>query len=113
MFHEHELKRKQQSLLRPEIEFIVDEVTDFEFSANRVRCKTGAQYDYDYLIIATGCIPSPERIEGLKEAGDHFYQHAPARQMAEKLSKIEKGRIFITVNFPETPNVPHQCGIAP
>ncbi|MBX8827696.1 FAD/NAD(P)-binding oxidoreductase, partial [Ochrobactrum sp. SFR4] len=34
-------------------------------------------------------------------------------QMAEKLRNFEKGRIFITVNFPKTPNVPHQCGIAP
>ena len=33
--------------------------------------------------------------------------------MAERLRKFEKGRIFITVNFLKTPNVPHQCGIAP
>ncbi|MFN6887107.1 NAD(P)/FAD-dependent oxidoreductase, partial [Proteus mirabilis] len=29
------------------------------------------------------------------------------------IATIEKGRVFITVTFPETPNVPHQCGIAP
>ena len=58
-------------------------------------------------------VPAPERIEGLKEAGDHFYQYQPARQLAERLNTIKKGRIFITVSFPQTPNVPHQCGIAP
>src|SRR5699024_415392 len=62
---------------------------------------------------STGCLPAPERIEGLKEGGDHFYQHDPAKQLFEKLSTIEKGRIFIGVTFPKTPNVPHQCGIAP
>jgi len=72
-----------------------------------------ARYDYEFMIISTGCIPSPERIEGLKEAGDHFYQTKPAQQLAHKLRTIEEGRIFITVNFPKTPNVPHQCGIAP
>lgn len=112
-FFKDELRRPQQSLLRPEINFIVDEVESFEFNASRVRCSSGKFYEYDYLVISTGCLPAPERIEGLKEAGDHFYQYAPAKALAEKLTTIKKGRIFVTVNFPQTPNVPHQCGIAP
>ncbi|AKX46867.1 pyridine nucleotide-disulfide oxidoreductase [Thiopseudomonas alkaliphila] len=112
-FYKNELRRPQASLLRPEINFILDEVENFEFSHSRLRMKSGKHQDYDYLVVSTGCIPAPERIEGLKEAGDHFYQHAPARQLYEKLCTIEKGRIFIGVTFPETPNVPHQCGIAP
>ncbi|MGX2040051.1 NAD(P)/FAD-dependent oxidoreductase [Methylocaldum sp. MU1018] len=112
-FFLNELRRPQRALLRPEIEFQVDEVVRFDFSRNRVKCRSGREHGYDFLVIATGCIPSPERIEGLAEAGDHFYQYRPARQLAEKLSTIEKGRIFITVSFPKTHNVPHQCGIAP
>ena len=116
-FFEEELKRSEQSLLRPEIDFNVEEVTRFDFNAQALHTRSGKRYgydyDYDYLVIATGCVPAPERIEGLKEAGDHFYQYTPARQLAERLSTIKKGRIFITVSFPQTPNVPHQCGIAP
>jgi sulfide:quinone oxidoreductase len=33
--------------------------------------------------------------------------------LAQRLRTIKEGRIFVTVNFPKTPNVPHQCGIAP
>jgi len=112
-YHPHELIRKQRSLLRPEIVFHVDPVEGFEFEQNRVCCKSGKRYEYEYLVISTGCVPSPERIEGLKESGDHFYQTRPAQQLAHKLRTIKEGRIFITVNFPKTPNVPHQCGIAP
>ena len=112
-FFEEELKRSEQSLLRPEIDFNVEEVTRFDFNAQALHTRSGKRYGYDYLVIATGCVPAPERIEGLKEAGDHFYQYTPARQLAERLSTIKKGRIFITVSFPQTPNVPHQCGIAP
>jgi len=100
-------------LLRPEIDFVLDEVEGFEFKNSRLRMSSGKIYDYDYLVVSTGCIPSPERIPGLKEAGDHFYQHDPARELYKKISTIEKGRIFIGVTFPQTPNVPHQCGIAP
>ncbi|AJO77007.1 NAD(P)/FAD-dependent oxidoreductase [Pseudomonas sp. MRSN 12121] len=113
LFFEEELKRPERSLLRPEIRFIVDEVTRFDFARQELHTRGGKRQGYDFLVIATGCLPAPERIEGLKEAGDHFYQYAPARQLAQRLSRIEKGRIFITVSFPQTPNVPHQCGIAP
>src|SRR5690625_981017 len=113
MMFKDELRRKQRSLLRPEIDFRVDAVTEFDFRGSRVKTASGKTVGYDYLVVSTGCIPSPERIEGLKEAGDHFYQHDPARQLADKLRNFEKGRIFVTVTFPKTPNVPHQCGIAP
>ena len=113
LFFEEELKRPERSLLRPEISFRVEEVTRFDFPGQCLKTRSGKRYDYDFLVIATGCVPAPERIEGLKEAGDHFYQYQPARQLAERLSTIKKGRIFITVSFPQTPNVPHQCGIAP
>ena len=113
LFFEEELKRPERSLLRPEISFRVEEVTRFDFPGQCLITRCGKRYDYDFLVIATGCVPAPERIEGLKEAGDHFYQYQPARQLAERLNTIKKGRIFITVSFPQTPNVPHQCGIAP
>lgn len=112
-FFEEELKRTERSLLRPEISFHVEEVTRFDFPGQQLRTRTGKRFDYDFLVIATGCVPAPERIAGLQEAGDHFYQYFPARQLAQRLNSIEKGRIFITVSFPQTPNVPHQCGIAP
>lgn len=113
MFFKDELRRKQHTLLRPEIEFRVDKVTSFDFRASRVTTESGQTIEYDYMVVSTGCLPAPERIEGLKEAGDYFYQYDPARQLAKKLRALEKGRVFITVNFPKTPNVPHQCGIAP
>ncbi len=113
MTFKDELRRKQRTLLRPEVDFTLDKVTEFDFKGSRVKTESGKTVGYDYIVVSTGCIPSPERIEGLKEAGDHFYQHDPARQLANKLRGFEKGRIFITVNFPTTPNVPHQCGIAP
>lgn len=112
-FHLDELRRKQATLLRPEVKFQVEEVVHFDFNSNHLECSSGKRYGYDYLIVATGCVPAPERIEGLPAGGDHFYQYQPARRLAEKLTTIEKGRIFITVNFPKTHNVPHQCGIAP
>jgi len=113
MFFEEELRRKQRSLLRPEIEFKLDKVTAFDFSRACVKTASGKTIGYDYIVVSTGCLPAPERIPGMQEAGDYFYQYAPARRLSQKLLALEKGRVLITVNFPKTPNVPHQCGIAP
>lgn len=113
MFYKNELRRPLHSLLKPEVNLLLDSVEGFDFKASRLRTASGKDHRYDYLVVSTGCIPSPERIPGLKEGGDHFYQHDPALQLYKKLSTIEKGRIFIGVTFPKTPNVPHQCGIAP
>lgn len=113
LFFKDELSRNQQSLLRPEINLVIDKIDSFDFKNKELRGHSGKILNYDYLVIATGCVPRPDRIEGLKEIGNHFYAYEPARKLADQLSKIEKGRIFITVSFPETPNVPHQCGIAP
>jgi len=82
-------------LLRPEIDFVLDEVEGFEFKNSRLRMSSGKIYDYDYLVVSTGCIPSPERIPGLKEAGDHFYQHDPARELyKENLDDRERPYIY-------------------
>ena len=113
MFYKNELRRPLYSLLRPEVNLMLDEVTGFEFKNSRLRLNSGQDFGYDYLVVSTGCIPSPERIPGLQEAGDHFYQHDPALKLYAKLKTIEKGRVFIGVTFPKTPDVPHQCGIAP
>ena len=112
-FFLEDLKRPERSLLRPEVEFRVEQVVRFDFARQELHTRNGKRHGYDYLVIATGCVPAPERIEGLQEAGEHFYQYQPARQLAERLASLESGRVFITVSFPKTPNVPHQCGIAP
>lgn len=71
------------------------------------------RYGYDHLAITTGCAPSPERIEGLAEAGDHLYPYEPARRLAGRIASIDRGTVFVSVTSPKTHNVPHQCGIAP
>lgn len=111
--YKNELRRPLHSLLAPEVNLLLDEVTGFDFRDSRLRLASGKDHRYDYLVVSTGCIPAPERIPGLKEGGDHFYQHDPAMKLFGKLRSIEKGRIFIGVTFPTTANVPHQCGIAP
>ena len=47
------------------VDFIVDEVVGVNPDKKEVECKKG-KYDYDWLIIATGCNAVPEEIDGLE-----------------------------------------------
>ena len=109
----HEFVREQRTLLMPEIEFKVDEAVEINANGNYIKGKSGKKYNYDFLVLATGCEAAPERIPGLKEGGDWFYTYEGARKLAEKFQNLKSGKVLVTVNFPKTPDIPHQCGIAP
>lgn len=109
----YEFVREQRSLLMSEIKFEVEEAVEIDTKNNFIKAKSGKKFDYDFLVLATGCEAAPERIPGLAEGGDIFYTYEGAMKLAKKFHKLEKGRVLVTVNFPKTPNIPHQCGIAP
>ena len=111
--HGNEFIRDQRSLLMLEVGFIVDEVVEIKVENNFVKTKSGKTFEYDYLVLATGCEIAANRIPGLEEGGDWFYTYAGAKKIAKKFKNIKKGRVLITVNFPKNENIPHQCGIAP
>ena len=102
-----ELYRDQASLLEPGIAFHVDPVTEFHLDKNQVKAKSGKTYDYDSLVIATGCRPVPETIPGLAENSETFYTEETAVKMFKRLQAFQGGRVVITVG------VPHKCPMAP
>ncbi len=109
----HEFIRDQRSLLMLEVGFKVDKAVEINAKSNFVKGASGTKYNYDFLVLATGCEIAADRIPGLTEGGDWFYSYEGAKKLAKKFEKIRSGRILVTVNFPKTPNIPHQCGIAP
>lgn len=109
----HEFVRDQRSLLMLEVGFKIDKAVEINTKSNYVKGASGTKYEYDFLVLATGCEVAADRIPGLTEGGDWFYSYEGAKKLSQKLATIQSGRILITVNFPKTPNIPHQCGIAP
>jgi len=102
-----ELYRDQKSLLEPGIDFHVDPVEKFNLDNNQVTTKSGKQYDYDVIVIATGSRMYPESIPGLAENAQFFYTEETALKMFKQLREFEGGKVVITVG------VPHKCPMAP
>ena len=91
----YEFVREQRSLLMSEIKFEVEEAVEIDTKNNFIKVKSGKKFDYDFLVLATGCEAAPERIPGLAEGGDIFYTYEGAMKLAKKFHKLEKGRVLI------------------
>ena len=102
-----EMYRDQVSLLEPSIEFKVDPVTEFNLDDNNVKAKSGATYNYDIIVIATGSRTHAEGTPGLAEYAEQFYTEADAVKMYKSLEAFEGGKVVVAVG------VPHKCPMAP
>jgi sulfide:quinone oxidoreductase len=61
-------RRDESKLIPPGVEWARDAVAAFEPGENRVRLKSGAQMDYDYLVVCPGLELNWDKIEGAKAA---------------------------------------------
>jgi sulfide:quinone oxidoreductase len=102
-----QLYRDQASLLESNIDFHVDPVEQFQLDQNQVKTKSGKVYEYDTLVIATGCRIVPEQVPGLTEGAETFYTEESAVKMFKRLREFQGGNVGIVVG------VPHKCPIAP
>jgi len=102
-----ELYRDQASLLETSINFHVDPVVEFKLDNNTVKTKSGKNYDYDMLVIATGSRTMSKEIPGLNEGSETFYTETGAVSMFKSLREFQGGKVAIVVG------VPHKCPIAP
>jgi sulfide:quinone oxidoreductase len=84
------------------------EVTHIDLGNRKVSVKSGKEYSYDYLLIATGARLAPEAIPGLSDDYNTFYTLDGSLQLREKLNTFEGGKIVVT-----TSEMPIACPGAP
>ena len=93
------------------VEFIVDQVHKIDPDQRRVETLAG-QYDYDWLVIATGCDIAPDEVEGMQESWQEdvfdFYTLEGATTLYKKLKYFDSGKIVLNIA-----EVPYKCPIAP
>ncbi|MBI5551913.1 MAG: NAD(P)/FAD-dependent oxidoreductase [Desulfobacterales bacterium] len=96
------------------VTFVVDAVVHVDADKRLVKTLKG-QYDYDYLIIATGCRIAPEEVEGLEawkpdpKSNVHtFFTLESAVALFKKLRYFKKGRLIFNIA-----EMPHKCPVVP
>lgn len=108
----------RQDVLKPKkefipqgVEFVLDTVTRIDTANRRVETLLGS-YEYDWLVVATGCRIKPDEVEGLPEIWQKgafdFYTLEGAQRLRKELKYFDSGKIVLNIA-----EVPYKCPIAP
>jgi sulfide:quinone oxidoreductase len=106
-----DIKRPMKKVISPRANAFYGEhgeVTEIDLGNRKVSVKSGKEFTYDYLLIASGARLAPEVVPGLKEDYNTFYTYDGSIQLKEKLNTFNGGKIIVT-----TPEMPIACPGAP
>jgi len=102
------LARDERTLLRNDVELVVDGATRIDPEAGAVELSRGGTLAFDYLVIATGAGYAPEQVPGLIEGSHDFYSLDGAQRLREELRRFRGGRILVGIA-----GIPYKCPPAP
>ncbi len=109
-----QVTRSRRETLNKNVELVLGEIDRIDGDANKVFLANGIEYEYDYLVIATGVSPCPDKTDGLAEgiasndAVHEFYNYEGSKALAEKLKHFEGGNVVINIV-----EMPIKCPVAP
>ena len=93
------------------VNFIFDEVVGVDPAKRAVEGKRG-KYNYDWLVVASGCRVMPGEVEGMMDdwhGNIHdFYTLEGAQTLFEKMKYFKKGRVVLNIA-----ELPYKCPVAP
>jgi sulfide:quinone oxidoreductase len=101
------LARDERSLLRKEVDLIVDQATRIDPAAQTVSLAHASTISYDYLVVATGSRIVREAVPGYGDTHD-FYSLDGAQRLREELRRFTGGRILVGIA-----GIPYKCPPAP
>ena len=112
VYGEADVLKPKKEFIPPGVDFVVDRVVKIDKNERTVETLTGKHFDYDWLVIATGCDIHPEEIDGMmdgwrKEVFD-YYTLEGALALAKQLRYFNSGRIVLNIA-----EFPYKCPIAP
>jgi len=102
------LARDERTLLRDDVELVVEAATLVEPAQGLVGLAHGGSLAWDYLVLATGARLVPELVPGLVEGAHEFYSLEGALRLREALRRFTGGRILVGVA-----GIPYKCPPAP
>jgi len=112
VYSENDVIKPKKEFIPKGVYFVVDNVLKINTDERRVETEKGDQYDYDWLVIATGCDIAPEEIDGMmdgwrKDIFD-FYTLDGALELYKKLKYFDSGKVVLNIA-----EIPFKCPIAP
>jgi sulfide:quinone oxidoreductase len=111
VYGEQDVLKPKKEFIPQDVDFVIDKVVKIDAAQRRVETLKG-QYDYDWLVIATGCDIQPSEINGMldgwrKDIFD-FYTLEGALALRKHLKYFSSGKVVLNIA-----EFPYKCPIAP
>ena len=102
------LARDERTLLRDDVDLVVDGAERIDLSAGTVTIERGSTIPFDHLVVATGARLTKDTVPGLVEGSFDFYSLDGALRLREALRTFRGGRIKVGIA-----GIPNKCPPAP
>lgn len=112
IYGENDVLKPKKEFIPKGVEFVLGNVTTIDKESRIVETEQGNRYDYDWLIIATGCDIQPSEVDGMMD-GWHtdifdYYTLKGALAMRKRLKYFDSGKVVLNIA-----EFPYKCPIAP
>lgn len=111
LYSRNDVLKPKKEFIPAGVEFVLDEVVRVDSAQRKVECRTST-YDYDWLVISTGCRICPEEVEGMLDGWRQnifdYYTLDGALALRKKLKYFESGKVVVNIA-----EYPFKCPIAP
>ena len=111
IYGEQDVLKPKKEFIPPDVHFVVDTVVKIEPSQRKAQTLLG-QYDYDWLVISTGCTIEPSEVEGMLDGWQKdifdFYTLEGALALRQRLKYLNQGKVVLNIA-----EFPYKCPIAP
>jgi sulfide:quinone oxidoreductase len=112
IYSELDLLKPKRDFIPKGVEFVVENILKIDTGQRRLEAESGKKYDYDWLVIASGCRIVPQEIEGMldtwREDIFDFYTLDGAMALRKKFKYFNSGKIVLNIA-----EFPFKCPIAP
>jgi len=112
VYSENDVVKPKKEFIPKGVEFVLDNVVKINTDERRVETEKGDRYDYDWLVIATGCEIAPEEIDGMTDGWGKdifdFYTLGGSLELFKKLKYFDSGKVVLNIA-----EFPYKCPIAP
>jgi sulfide:quinone oxidoreductase len=104
--------KPKSKFVPPGVSLVLDEIVEIDPEQRLVKTKQ-ATFNYDWLVVATGCGINPEEVEGMLGEGwgkdiHNFYTLDGALALENKMKYFQKGRVVLNIA-----ELPFKCPVAP
>ncbi len=101
--------REERPLVSRKVSYIEEDVERIDLHQQEVLFSGGRKLAYDHIILATGSVPDPDSIPGLRASALNFHTGAEESvKIWNALQHLEKGHVVVGIA-----GVPHKCPPSP